>query len=117
MHAIIFEVWPKAEGREEYLGIAAELKQVLETVDGFVSVERFESLTEPGKLLSLSFWRDEEAVANWRKLAVHRRAQAKGRNKLFDNYRLRVVSVIRDYGMDDRAQAPEDSLSVHDRAE
>ncbi len=113
MHAVIFEVWPKAETREDYLGIAADLKEVLEEVDGFVSVERFESLTEPGKILSLSFWRDEEAIARWRALAVHRRAQSKGRNALFDDYRLRVVSVIRDYGMSERAEAPADSLDVH----
>jgi heme-degrading monooxygenase HmoA len=114
MHAVIFEVWPKTETREEYLGIAADLKQVLEEVDGFVSVERFESLTEPGKILSLSFWRDEEAIARWRALAEHRRAQSKGRNRLFEDYRLRVVSVVRDYGMTERAEAPQDSLAVHD---
>ena len=115
MHAVIFEVWPKAETREEYLGIAADLKDVLQEVDGFISVERFESLTEPGKLLSLSFWRDDEAIARWRALAVHRRAQSKGRDTLFDDYRLRVVSVIRDYGMTERAQAPADSLAAHDQ--
>lgn len=113
MHAVIFEVWPKREGREDYLGIAADLKPVLEQIEGFISVERFESLTEPGKILSLSFWRDEEAIANWRAVAEHRRAQSKGRNRLFDDYRLRVVSVIRDYGMAERAQAPADSLEVH----
>lgn len=114
MHAVIFEVWPKRECREEYLGIAADLKQVLETVDGFISVERFESLSEPGKVLSLSFWRDEDAIARWRHLTVHRSAQSRGRNDLFENYRLRVVSVVRDYGMTERAEAPLDSLSVHD---
>lgn len=114
MHAVIFEVWPKAESREDYLGIAADLKEILETVDGFISVERFESLTEPGKILSLSFWRDDDAIANWRKLAVHRKAQSTGRNELFQDYRLRVVSVVRDYGMAERAEAPGDSLSVHD---
>ncbi len=113
MHAVIFEVWPKAETRDEYLSIAADLKEVLQKVDGFISVERFESLTEPGKVLSLSFWRDEDAIARWRALEVHRQAQSKGRNSLFDDYRLRVVSVIRDYGMTERAEAPADSLGVH----
>ena len=113
MHAVIFEVWPKAETWDEYLSIAADLKEVLQKVDGFISVERFESLTEPGKVLSLSFWRDEDAIARWRALEVHRQAQSKGRNSLFDDYRLRVVSVIRDYGMTERAEAPADSLGVH----
>ncbi len=113
MHAVIFEVWPKSEAREDYLGIAADLKEVLQEVDGFISVERFESLTVPGKILSLSFWRDEDAIARWRALSVHRRAQSKGRNNLFDDYRLRVLSVVRDYGMTDRAEAPSDSLDIH----
>ena len=113
MHAVIFEVWPKEGAREEYLGIAADLKPVLETVDGFISVERFQSLTEPGKILSLSLWRDEEAIAAWRRLDVHRRAQARGRGALFEDYRLRIVSVVRDYGMTDRDEVPEDSLEAH----
>ncbi len=113
MIAIIFEVWPKRERRQEYLDIAAQLRPLLERIDGFISIERFESLTEPGKILSLSFFRDDEAVKQWRNLAAHRSAQAKGRNELFANYRLRIASVIRDYGMAERAEAPEDSLKVH----
>lgn len=109
MIAIIFEVEP-AEGRHDtYLDHAARLRPMLETMDGFVSVERFQSLTTPGKMLSLSFWRDEAAVAAWRKHDVHRRYQAMGRDGLFSDYRLRVVGVIRDYGMTERAEAPEDS--------
>jgi heme-degrading monooxygenase HmoA len=114
MIAVIFEVWPKAEHRQDYLDIAAELKPVLEKIDGFISIERFESLTEKGKLLSLSMFRDEAAVEAWRNVAGHRRAQAKGRAKIFANYRLRIASVIRDYGMEERAEAPKDSRAVHD---
>lgn len=113
MIAVIFEVWP-AEGRaSEYFDLAAALKSELEKVDGFVSVERFESLTTRGKFLSLSFWRDEEAVRRWRSLTAHRMAQAKGRGGVFADYRLRVASVMRDYGMNERAGAPEDSRKMH----
>ena len=113
MIAVIFEVWPKAEHRQEYLDIAAELKPILEQIDGFISIERFESITEKGKLLSLSFFRDEEAVQAWRNVAEHRVAQAKGRGGVFRDYRLRIAGVIRDYGMNDRAQAPTDSRAKH----
>jgi heme-degrading monooxygenase HmoA len=112
--AVIFEVWP-AEGRAaEYFDLAAALKADLEKIDGFVSVERFESLSTQGKYLSLSFWRDEEAVHRWRNLAAHRMAQAKGRGGVFADYRLRVASVMRDYGMKERAGAPEDSRKTHE---
>jgi heme-degrading monooxygenase HmoA len=114
MIAVIFEVWPKAGRRQEYLDIAAELRPILEKIDGFISVERFESLTEKGKILSLSFYRDEAAVEAWRNISEHRRGQAKGRANIFDDYRIRVVGVIRDYGMNERAQAPQDSRVVHD---
>ena len=113
MIAVIFEVWPKPERKKEYLDIAAQLRPILEKIDGFISIERFESLTEPGKILSLSFFRDEAAVQAWRVTHQHRLAQAKGRREIFTNYRLRVASVIRDYGMNERAQAPNDSRSVH----
>ena len=109
MIAVIFEVIP-AEGRkEEYLGIAMDLKPLLAQVDGFISVERFESLTQPGKILSLSIWRDEAAVRQWRNLEAHRMAQAAGRGGVFADYRLRVASVMRDYGMNEREEAPADS--------
>jgi heme-degrading monooxygenase HmoA len=114
MIAVIFEVWPKPEHKQEYLDLAAELRPVLETIDGFISIERFESLTEKGKILSLSIFRDEEAVAAWRNMPGHRRTQAKGRARIFDNYRLRIAGVIRDYGMNERAQAPKDSRAMHD---
>lgn len=116
MIAVIFEVEPKDEKRAAYLESAANLRAHLEQMDGFISVERFQSLTNPGKLLSLSFWRDEEAVAQWRALPVHRAAQAKGRDQMFQDYRLRVAGVIRDYGLTDRAETPEDSLQTHDGA-
>jgi len=109
--AVIFEVWPNR--RDDYLDIAAELRAHLKQIDGFISVERFESLTEKGKMLSLSFFRDEAAVQAWRNVAEHRAAQAKGRGGIFKDYRLRIASVIRDYGMNDRAQAHADSKSVH----
>jgi heme-degrading monooxygenase HmoA len=104
--AIIFEVWPRAGGRDEYLHIAASLRPHLEAIDGFISVERFQSLSEPGKLLSLSFFRDEAAVNAWREQEPHRHAQAKGRGGLFDDYRLRVAAIVRDYGLDARDEAP-----------
>jgi heme-degrading monooxygenase HmoA len=111
--AVIFEVWPAEGRRAEYLELAATLKPLLQQIDGFVSVERFESLTEPGKILSLSVFRDEAAVQAWRNLAEHRVAQARGRAGIFRDYRLRVTSVIRDYGMRERAQAPRDSVERH----
>lgn len=113
MIAVIFEVFP-AEGRvPEYLDIAADLRPHLDQIDGFISVERFESIYTPGKILSLSFWRDEEALAAWRQLEVHRDAQTRGRTEIFANYRLRIASVVRDYGMHDRDQAPVDSRVAH----
>jgi heme-degrading monooxygenase HmoA len=100
--AVLFEVWPHDAGRAEYLEIAAALRSLLETVDGFVSVERFQSLSDPDKLLSVSFFRDEEAVAAWREAEAHRAAQRRGRTELFRDYRLRIATVVRDYGMGDR---------------
>ena len=113
MIAVIFEVWPHDEGRQEHLDIAADLRPLLDGIDGFLSIERFESLTQPGKIVSLSFWRDEEAVAQWRNVAEHRTAQAKGRAGIFADYRLRIASVVRDYGMNERTQAPKDSRAKH----
>ena len=113
MIAVIFEVEPSAEGRAAYLQTAASLRERLEAMDGFLSVERFESLSTPGKLLSLSFWRDEAAVARWRALPEHRQAQAAGRAGVFSNYRLRVAAVLRDYGLHERTEAPADSRACH----
>ena len=107
MHAVIFEVEPAEGRRQDYLDIAARLRPELERIDGFISVERFESLTNPGKLLSLSFWRDEAAVVRWRRQEEHRAAQRAGRGGIFRTYRLRVAAVVRDYGMDERAEAPQ----------
>jgi len=113
MHAVIFEVWPKEEGRQEYLDIAAALRPTLEKMDGFISIERFQSLTDPSKILSLSFWRDDAAIAQWRQVERHRLAQAKGRAEIFRDYRLRIAAVVRDYGMAERAEAPADSRERH----
>ena len=113
MIVVIFEVWPAEGRRESYLDHAARLRAELEKIDGFISVERFQSITDPGKILSLSFFRDEDAVRRWRTLSEHRRAQAKGRGQLFRDYRLRIAGVVRDYGMHERAQAPADSRQVH----
>jgi heme-degrading monooxygenase HmoA len=113
MIAVIFEVIPAPGQTEAYLGAAANLKALLEGIDGFISVERFESLTNPGKLLSLSFWRDEAAVWQWRNVEQHRKVQAAGRAGIFADYRLRVAEVLRDYGLNDREQAPGDSKQVH----
>ena len=114
MIAVIFEAWV-SEGRgDTYLTLAAALREDLERIEGFVSVERFQSLSDPGKLLSLSFWADEAAVARWRNHARHREAQATGRAGVFAAYRLRVAEVVRDYGAQERReQAPEDSRAVH----
>lgn len=111
MIAVIFEVWPR-DGRR-YLDLAAELRPLLDGIDGFLSIERFESLSEKGKILSLSFWRDEEAVKAWRNTPEHRAAQAAGRGGVFADYRLRIAAVVRDYGLDDRAEAPADSRAQH----
>ena len=109
MIAVIFEVWP-ADGRKQtYLDIAASLKPELEQIDGFLSIERFQSLVDDKKLLSLSFWRDEAAVQAWRNVEHHRQAQKAGRAGVFRDYRLRVASVVRDYGMTERDEAPADS--------
>jgi heme-degrading monooxygenase HmoA len=109
MYAVIFEVEPKPEGKSEYFEIAATLKENLETMDGFISIERFQSVTNEGKLLSLSFWRDEAAITAWRNQAKHRQAQEKGYNQLFTDYRLRVAEVQRDYTKLDRDEAPQDA--------
>ncbi len=113
MIAVIFEVWP-ADGKSiDYFDLAASLREDLLEIDGFISVERFESLTTKGKYLSLSFWRDEESISVWRNLEKHRNAQAIGRSGVFENYRLRVASVMRDYGMKERTDAPKDSREMH----
>ena len=114
MIAVIFEVFPADGARDEYLDMAAQLRPLLEKADGFISIERFESLYTPGKLLSLQFWRDEASLQAWRNVEEHRAAQKVGRAGLFTDYRLRVASVIRDYGMDEREQAPADSRAIHD---
>lgn len=113
MMAVIFEVQPAPGQQNAYLEAAAALRPLLEQIDGFVSIERFERLSEPGKLLSLSFWRDEAAVARWRQAEAHRATQQAGRARIFADYRLRVAAVARDYGMRDREQAPADSRGVH----
>ena len=112
MIAVIFEVEP--ERREDYFRIAAELAPLLAEIDGFISIERFQSVSDEGRILSLSFWRDEAAVMQWRGMEAHRAAQADGRARVFRDYRLRVAEVVRDYGMWDRAQAPADSRRAHD---
>ena len=113
MIAVIFEVLPQTGQRQTYLDIAAALRPELDRIDGFISIERFESLTTPGKILSLSFWRDDEAVQRWRNFEGHRQAQSKGRNGIFADYRLRIGEVLRDYGINDRKEAPDDSTAHH----
>jgi heme-degrading monooxygenase HmoA len=113
MIAVIFELTPAPGRKQEYLDLAAALAPELERADGFISIERFESITAPGRFVSLSFWRDEEAVRKWRNLAGHREAQAKGRGGIFSGYRLRVASVLRDYTDAERGQAPTDSVAFH----
>lgn len=113
MIAIIFEVEPAAGRKDDYLAIAADLKPLLQEVEGYISVERFQSLTNPDKMLSLSFFEDEKSVEQWRNLSAHRSAQGAGRSSVFSDYRLRVCQVIRDYGMNEREQAPTDSQTVN----
>lgn len=113
MIAVIFEVIPAKGHRDTYLGIAADLRPLLDGIDGFISIERFQSLSDPTKLLSLSFWRDEAAVKAWRNTEDHRQAQKSGRGGVLSTYRLRIASVIRDYGMAERTEAPVDSRAVH----
>ena len=107
MIAVIFEAEPCEGQQDAYLAIAAELRPELANIDGFISIERFQSLANPGKVLSLSWWRDEQAIADWRRFEQHRVAQRAGRERIFRDYRLRVAQVLRDYGMQDRGQAPE----------
>jgi heme-degrading monooxygenase HmoA len=111
--AVIFEVEPTEDGLQQYLDLAAELRPLLDEVDGFISIERFASLTNPAKVLSLSFWRDDAAVAEWRAVESHRSAQRAGRNGVFADYRLRIAEVTRDYGLQERVQAPPDSRAHH----
>jgi heme-degrading monooxygenase HmoA len=113
MIGVIFEVWPAEGEMQHYLDLAAALKTDLQEIDGFISIERFQSLTETGKLLSLSFFRDEAAVQQWRNRPGHRATQVKGRSGVFSDYRLRVAAVVRDYGLHDRAEAPKDSRVAH----
>lgn len=108
MIAVIFEVEPKHEHKQRYLDLASSLRGALDHIDGFISIERFESLSVPGKILSLSMWRDEQALADWRAHTGHQSAQGEGRHDVFNDYRLRVASVIRDYGLNERAEAPVD---------
>ena len=115
MIAVIFEVELREGRRQQYLDIAASLRPKLDAIEGFISIERYQSLNDPNKLLSLSFFENEDAVAEWRGLQLHRKAQAVGRSEVFADYRLRVVKIIRDYGLIDRDQAPADSAEVHDR--
>lgn len=113
MIAVIFEALPHPTQRQAYLDAATLLRPHLDVIDGFVSIERFESLSQPGKVLSLSYWRDEKAVQCWRNLEAHRHIQSRSRENIFSDYRLRVAQVIRDYGLNDRAEAPDDSRQAH----
>ncbi len=113
MIAVIFEVQPAQGKRDAYLGIAAELRPLLDGIDGFISIERFQSLADPKRVLSLSFWRDEDAVKAWRNTEEHRQAQQAGRGGIFAGYRLRIAHVVCDYGLTERAEAPADSRAVN----
>ncbi|MCX2679572.1 antibiotic biosynthesis monooxygenase [Galbibacter sp. EGI 63066] len=113
MIVVIFEAWIKQGQKEEYFDIASKLKNELSKVDGFISIERFQSVSVPDKLLSLSVWRDEEAVKKWRNIEMHRQAQSKGRQSIFKDYRIRIGSVVRDYGLLNRKESPKDSKVTH----
>ncbi len=113
MIAVIFEFTPAAGRFPEYMQLVEQLKPELQNAEGFISLERFDSITAPGKFVSLQFWKDEESVRKWRNVQLHREAQKRGRAGIFAGYRLRIASVVRDYTMDARAQAPGDSVAVH----
>lgn len=113
MIAVIFEVEPHAAHRDDYFRIASDLRPLLDDIDGFISIERFQSLSDPARILSLSFWRDEAAVQAWRTLETHRAAQSEGRGRIFRDYRLRIAEVVRDYGLHQRGGAPADSRAAH----
>ena len=113
MIAVIFELTPKPGQADNYFALAADLRSTLETIEGFISIERFQSVSDPDKYLSLSFWQDENAVARWRNRDVHRNAQQQGRDSILSDYRLRVATVVRDYGMQSRSQVPADSKQFH----
>ncbi len=114
MIAVIFEVEPHPEHKQQYLDIAASLRPLLEDIDGFISIERFQSLSDKNKILSLSFFRDEQAIKDWRTLQSHREAQSKGRENIFRNYHIRIASVMRDYSLNERDEAPGDSKEIHE---
>lgn len=113
MIAVIFEFTPASGRFPDYMALVAQLKPELEKAEGFISLERFESITTPGKFVSLQFWRDEESVRKWRNLHKHREAQRQGRAGIFASYRLRIAGVERDYTMDERSEAPRDSVAAH----
>jgi heme-degrading monooxygenase HmoA len=113
MIAVIFEFTAAPERRDQYLELAAMLNAEVKDFDGFLGIERFQSLSSPDRYVSLSFWRDEEAVRKWRNVQKHREAQARGRRGIFSAYRLRVCQVLRDYGMESRGEAPKDSVAIH----
>ncbi len=113
MIAVIFEALPNEGHADDYFAIAAALKPHLADIDGFISIERFQSLAEPGRYLSLSFWRDEAAIAAWRNLPGHRAAQSAGRASILKEYRLRIAAVTRNYSLTDRAEVPADSRETH----
>jgi len=115
MIAVIFEVTPHTEQKDEYFSIAADLSPILEKIKGFISIERFQSFNDPEKILSLSFWNDEESIREWRNEEMHRLAQSAGRKSIFKDYRLRIANIVRDYGMFDRKEAPTDSRVFHER--
>ncbi len=116
MIAVIFEFETRSGKRDDYLEFAAALNRDVADIDGFLSIERFESLGRSDRYVSISYWRDETAIETWRNLQSHRAAQQAGRESIFSEYRLRVAQVLRDYGMSDRSQAPVDSRAVHDTA-
>jgi heme-degrading monooxygenase HmoA len=113
MIAVIFELEPAPGRKQDYLDLAAGLSEAVRDFDGFISIERFQSISDPARFVSLSFWRDEDSVRRWRNVQEHREAQAQGRGGVFSAYRLRVAEVLRDYSMISREEAPSDSVRVH----
>lgn len=96
MFAVIFEVSPRPDAWEAYLGHAASLRPELLAIDGFLANERYASLQRPGWLVSLSIWRNEKALIRWRTHALHHDIQEKGRSSVFADYHLRVGEIVAD---------------------
>lgn len=113
MIAVIFDAETTKDTTSEYLDIKAQRRPLLAVIHGFINIKRFQSLTNPDKVLARSCWRDKAAIAAWRTLPQHRAAQGAGSDHVFADNRLRIATVGRDYGECARDQSPADNRSAH----